>query len=203
MSISTYAELKTAIADFLDRDDLTANIDTFIDLAESYHKRDIRIPEMISRESITVNARQISLPTGFIEPISFRLLTNPVTVLKQVNLHEMNRNRFEVNGKPTLFSITGEIEFDKTPDDSYSGEIIFWKEETALSDANTSNNILARAPDVYLYGALVHTAPFPQEDSRIAVWASLYSQGVRQLNSSARKSRRSSPQVSRVSGSTP
>lgn len=39
MSISTYAELKTSIADFLNRDDLTAVIPTFIDLTEAKLKR--------------------------------------------------------------------------------------------------------------------------------------------------------------------
>jgi len=34
MSISTYAELKTSIADFLARDDLTGQIPNFIQLAE-------------------------------------------------------------------------------------------------------------------------------------------------------------------------
>jgi len=36
MAISTYSELKTAIADWTARDDLTSYIDNFIDLAETY-----------------------------------------------------------------------------------------------------------------------------------------------------------------------
>lgn len=202
MSISTYSELKTAIADFLDRDDLTSKVDNFIDLAESYHKRDIRINEMISRSSITVNNRQISLPAGFLECINLRLLTNPVTILDYVNFHEMNRNR-QATGKPSYFTITNEIEFDTDPDSSYSGEIVYWKSETALSDANTSNNILTRAPDAYLYGSLIHSAPYLSDDPRIAVWASLYRQAVDGLNNVTRRARSVGPMVSRVTGSTP
>lgn len=204
MSISNYSELKTAIATFLDRDDLTADIDTFIDLAEADHKLDIRIPEMLTREALTVDARQVAFPSGYLETKTLRLLTNPVTVLKSVNLHEMNRNRTETSGKPLIFTTEGgEFEFDKAPDSSYSGEIIYYKEETALSDSNTSNNILTRVPNAYLYGALVHTAPYLQDDPRLAVWGTLYRNIVDRLNKQARRSGRVSSSVSRVSGPTP
>ena len=39
MTITTYATLKTAIADFLNRDDLTSVIPTFIALAEADMQR--------------------------------------------------------------------------------------------------------------------------------------------------------------------
>ena len=42
MALDTYANLKTAIADFLNRDDLTSSIDDFIDLAEAQMNREVR-----------------------------------------------------------------------------------------------------------------------------------------------------------------
>ena len=42
MAITTYAELQSSIADFLDRDDLTSVIPTFISLAEADMNRQIR-----------------------------------------------------------------------------------------------------------------------------------------------------------------
>ena len=42
MAITTYAELQSAITDFLNRDDLDAKAPTFISLAESNLSRDIR-----------------------------------------------------------------------------------------------------------------------------------------------------------------
>ena len=202
MSLSTFANLKTSIADHLDRDDLSDYIPDFITLAEARHKRDVRIKEMISRTSVTVNARQISLPTGLIEPISFRLLTNPVTDLTYVNYHEINRLRDETSGKPLYYTVSSEIEFEKSPDSSYSGEMVYWKEETALSDSNTSNNILAQAPDIYLYGALIASAPFLMDDPRLTVWAELYKESVRGANRLANR-RRGGRLVSRPAGDTP
>ena len=46
MALDTYSNLKTEIASYLNRDDLTTNIDTFIDLAESRHAKDLRLREM-------------------------------------------------------------------------------------------------------------------------------------------------------------
>lgn len=203
MSLDTYSNLKTAIANHLDRDDLTSYVDDFIDIAEAKHKRDLRIKEMITREAITINARQISLPADFLETINLRILTTPVTVLKSVNYHEMTRQRSETTGKPTLFTITNEIEFDKSPDSSYSGEIVYWEAQQPLSDSNTTNSVLTTHPDVYLYGALMASAPFLMDDPRLVVWKALYDEAVQQANALTRKGRVAGPIVSRVSGPTP
>jgi len=51
--------------------------------------------------------------------------------------------------------------------------------------------VLQDAPDVYLYGSLLHSAPYLVEDARIAVWAQMYSAAVAQLNQSSEKARMS------------
>ena len=43
MALNNYANLKTAIANFLARDDLTSEIDDFIDLTEADFNRRLRI----------------------------------------------------------------------------------------------------------------------------------------------------------------
>ena len=42
MALTTYSTLKAEIASYLNRDDLTTHLDTFIDLAESRLNRDLR-----------------------------------------------------------------------------------------------------------------------------------------------------------------
>lgn len=204
MALDSYSNLKTAIADHLDRDDLTSHIDDFIDLAEARHKRDIRIRELVTSGSITVDARTENLPTGFLEGISFRLITDPITPLSYVSPEEMALVRLQENGKPTYYTILGTtIEFDKVADQSYTGDFLYHKSATALADGNTSNEILVRAPDAYLYGALLGTAPFLQHDERIDVWAALYKSCVDSLAQSRRQERVSGRLVSRVRGATP
>ena len=43
MALATYSDLKTSIANWLDRSDLTDVIPDFIALAETRHKRDFKI----------------------------------------------------------------------------------------------------------------------------------------------------------------
>lgn len=201
MSLDSYTGLKEEIATTLDRDDLTSYIDSFIDLAEARLARDIRIREMIVRATATVTDRYLALPTGFLQMSTMRLLTTPVTVLQELGLPEMNRQRLETAGKPTRYTVHEEIEFDRAPDEDYTVEMIYYGQLTALSDDNTSNALLARAPDAYLYAALGAAAPFLCDDERLPVWAQLYQNAVDLLNAIDR--RRAGPLVSRVAGSTP
>ena len=57
--------------------------------------------------------------------------------------------------------------------------------------SNSDNWLLDDSPDVYLYGSLMHSAPYLQEDARITVWAQLYSAAVARLNESSDRSRHS------------
>lgn len=202
MSLSTVSELRAAIADYL-IDDMPDQINQFIALAESRHRREIRMREMFTRASLTVDARNVDLPTGFLEAINLRLLTDPVTRLEEVSLPEMTAIRQEVNGRPAYFSIASDIEFDVTPDSSYSGEITYYKALTPLSDSATSNVLLATYPDAYLYAALAASAPYQMADERLAVWEALYRDARDTINRQASASRRVGPLVSRVSGRTP
>jgi len=203
MALDSYANLKTEIAEWLDRDDLTSKIDTFIDLAEARHQRDIRIRAMLVREPLTIDDRYVDLPDGFLEIETVRILTNPVTVLQQVDIYEMNRIRQAGTGKPTKFAIHSQFEFDRDADQSYSGEIIYYAAQTPLSDSNTSNELLALAPDAYLYGSLLAASPYLMHDERIAVWGSLYNDCKDMLNKQQRASRKVGPLVARVAGATP
>ncbi len=203
MSLATFDDLKSSIANHLGRTDLVAFIPDFISLAEARHKRDIRIKEMLTRASITVDARQVALPTGFLEAKTLRLLTSPITMPKSVGIHELNRVRQESTGKPSYYSISSEIEFDVSPDSAYSGEIIYYKAETALSDENTTNNLLAYAPDAYLYASLTASAPFLMDDARITIWNELYKQAAGGLSQTNKQGANVGPLVSRVSGATP
>src|SRR5262245_23910878 len=118
--LDSYTNLKTSIIDHLDRDDLIGYVDDFIDIAEARHKREILVREMIARAQASLTGRFLALPTRFIKMKTLRLLTNPVTVLTEINLHEMNRERDATTGKPTFYTIHEEIEFDVTADSAYT-----------------------------------------------------------------------------------
>lgn len=218
MSLTTYSGLKSAIADWLDRDDLTSDqVDDLIDICEARNARDIvltdaggtrtiprvQIRETIQRATTTVSARYLALPARHAQMKTFRLLTNPVTVLTEIDLHEMNRRRVATTGKPKFFTVHEEIEFDRSPDSSYTGEMIYYSGLQALSDANTSNALLARAGDLYLWGSLAAAAPFLGEDERVATWDRNYIEAREGLAKADQRARQGTPLQSRVVGATP
>ena len=57
MAISNYSELQTAVANWLDRDDLTARIPEFIALAEARFNRVLRLRSMEAK--YTANTPEI------------------------------------------------------------------------------------------------------------------------------------------------
>ncbi len=195
MALDTYDNLKSEIASFLNRDDLTANIDTFIDLAETRHARDLRIREMETVDtSITTVAgtQSYDLPTGYLELRYAMLQTSPYTMLQYMSPADFFRvyNAGEGSGMPVYYTIVGKkIYLGHSPDSANVLELGFFQRATALSSSNTTNDILTNFPDLYLYGSLAETSPFLMQDERLAVWSSLYKEGVRTANESAQRGR--------------
>lgn len=201
MPLDTYDNLKQEIIAHLDRSDLNVQVNSFISLAEARHKREVRIREMIARATLDISARYASAPSGFLEMKTLRLLTSPVTVLSEVGIHEMNRVRKDETGKPKYFTVHGEIEFDRSPDSGYTAEMIYYQAVAPLSESVATNAVLTKAPDLYLYGALLAAAPFLFHDERIQVWTALYTSALTAINAMDRK--RAGPLIARVVGATP
>jgi hypothetical protein len=201
MALDSYNALKLSIAGHLDRDDLNGFIDDFIDVAESAHRRDVRIRQMLVREPITIGSRFVPLPSGILETLALRCLTNPPTVLRELSMFEMLNSRRTSAGIPQYFALYGdEIEFDVEISQPIEGEIIYYKTLEPLSDTNPSNALLQISPDVYLYAALAASAPYLMNDERIQIWGGLYGAAVAGLDRVNLASRRVGPLVSRVHG---
>ena len=185
MAITTYDELKTAIADFLNRDDLTSTIPTFIDLAEAALNRDLRHWRNENRAIAPVNSRYSALPSDFVEPIRMEL-SDDKTKVSLMSHYEMQTQREASNdkqGKPLFYNITqGEIELFPTPDTTHNLEMYYYGKIPTLSASNTTNAVLTNFPDAYLYGSLVHTAPYLGDDQRTQVWAALYQSTIDAIN---------------------
>ena len=182
MALDTYSGLKTSIADYVNRDDLTSIIPTFITLAEAKFNRKLRVRQMIKRATATIDTQYFAYPTDWLQAKEFILNTNPITYMEFVTdrqSNELRQNNIIAVGKPTYYTIIGtQIEVIATPDSSYTGELTYYGKIPALSDSNTSNWLLAYAPDLYLYGALLEATPYLKDDERLAVWSSLYTNSI-------------------------
>ena len=164
MALDTYTNLKTAIANFLARDDLTSEIDDFIDLTEADFNRRLRIRAMESvNTSFTIDAATESLPTGFLQVKSFVITssTPDKTLELSTAYHQANTQGYTNVGTPRLYSIEGSnFRFSPVPDTAVTARLTFYKAFDSLDGSTATNTILTNHPDVYLYGALYYASTF-------------------------------------------
>jgi hypothetical protein len=181
MAITTYSELKTAIADWLNRSDLASAIPNFISLAEAQMSRQIRHRKMVTRATATMDTPYFAVPADWKETIRFQLNTNPITPLLYVTPEQLLEDSqvYSSAGQPMFFTTIGQqFEVLPQPDGSYDAELLYYSKLPALSDAAPTNWLLTESPDIYLYGALAQSAPYLKEDERTGIWAGLYQKFV-------------------------
>ena len=186
MALTSYTELKTSIANYLNRSDLTSVIPDFITLAESKLNRILRLRVMQKRVSTNTTASDafIDLPSDFLEMVQFFVDSNPNAILDYVNPTEIELNNLKgSSGTPQQYTIMGnEIKLNPIPDSTYTLKLSYFGKIPALSNSNTTNYILSNYPQVYLYGALVEAQPYIINDERLPTWLTLYNEAVQLIN---------------------
>ena len=187
MALNTFTALKASIADFLNRDDLTAVIPDFISLAEAQINRDVRHWKMEARSSGQQSSgdEYMQIPADWVETIRLHLTGTGTTVVNLVSRDSMADKRAgqeDTAGTPIMYThADGQFQLYPTPSEDTDFELLYFQKIPSLI-SNSDNWLLLEAPDVYLYGALLHSAPYLVEDQRIAVWAQMYSAAVQRLN---------------------
>ena len=199
MAIDSFTTLKSAIANWLDRDDLSDQLPDFIALNEALFNRVLRIRPMetIVTEATVGGTKSYDLPTGYVQMREIHLDTSPVTSLQYITPEMLYRVwAGSSSGKPDSYSIIGDkIFFGPTPDSAYNYTMTYYKTFEGLSDSNTTNWVILNAPDVYLYGALLQAEPFLQNDQRIPVWERGLRQALSDLQSQDDKDRYSGSEL--------
>lgn len=180
MAFDSYTSLHGEIADYLARDDLVSKIPSFITLAEAKFNRGLFVRQMEQRSTALIDPESdepeyISLPLDFQSMRRVRVSSvqgKPRLDFKSgVQADEYRQSHGDVVGLPKYFTVFGdEIELVPSPDAAYTIEMVYRRNVPALSADNPSNWLLALAPDAYLYGALLESAPYTKEDERINVW---------------------------------
>ena len=185
MAITTYAELQTSIANWLNRDDLTTVIPDFISLTEAGINRSLRHYKMINRVDATLDSRYVQMPADWMETVRFSITsgnTYKIELISRDDMLEYRQNTADVSGRPRFYANIGDtIEVFPTPDADYQMQLQYYAKTPELSTSNASNWLLASAPDIYLYGALVQAAPYLNDDARTQTWAALYASAMQSL----------------------
>lgn len=187
MALANYNELKTALADFLNRDDLASVIPTFIALAEAQIARDLRHWKQERRVVGPADSGFEQLPVDFLQGINVtRSDGAQLRYLSTADMANTKHRDTDSGAEPEYYSINaGQLEIWPVPE-SENITLRYFARVPTLSDAYPSNWLLEYMPDVYLYGSLLHSAPYLKDDARAQVWGSLYSSAVVQANKSSK-----------------
>lgn len=192
--ISSYTDLQTAATEWLARDNdatLIARIPTFVQLAEAKFNRELFVRQMEQRSTATIDTNAtdpefILLPSDFQSMRRVRLSSasgKPSLEFKPgKQMDEYRTFIADATGRPQFFSILGtEMELAPTPDQDYTIEMVYRQNIPPLAD-NSSNWLLALAPDLYLYAALLEATPYIRKDDRIPVWQGAFTTALQGLN---------------------
>lgn len=217
MSIATFGEIKTAVANYMARSDLTSYIPDFVAAAEAriaygadddqtaFPSEAIRIRAMETDATVTVSARTAALPTGYLEARRFYLDTDPIVKLDYQAPPDFWAAALTVSGKPSRYTVEGEnlVFGPKIPDSSYTGKLLYFKKFTALSGDSDTNWLIANTPMIYVYGALLEAAPFIMNEDRLPLWHGLYKSLANGLNRANDRDRYSGAPLVSTSAVTP
>lgn len=169
MAIATYSDLKTEIASWLHRTDLTSVIPDFITLAESDFQTTLYLRKLCNAPTaFSATATFTDLPTDFRRMRSVALIANNRRYpMRQVQMDSFNTFVFNTTpgGLPHSYVISGG-KIGIAPGTSASLEIEYWPKITALdSGSNTTTTLLTNYPLLYLYRACIEGAIYLRDDS--------------------------------------
>ena len=105
MALDSYSNLKTAVANYLNRTDLTSYLDDFIDLTEARHARELRLRPtiIITTTNATGGNNKIPLPSDYLQFVYVQLNSGSKNFLQY-----MSRDWMQFRGKLLLLNIYGQ-----------------------------------------------------------------------------------------------
>jgi hypothetical protein len=105
----------------------------------------------------------------------------------------------DVTGGPAWYSVTGNMlevwPYSGPPDprpvgwQPYYLELEYYQQQSLGPNPGNTTAILTAYPDLYLYAALTHAAPFVRDDARVQTWGTFYQGTVAKVNDEHERSR--------------
>jgi len=163
MTISTYAELQTAVTNWLDRSDLSSRIPEFIVLFEAALNRRLAVRQQETSTTLTVTAGATTLPTDYLLWKRVTWQGSPTRYLDYVTPAFLSAfNAAGASGPPTYFTIEGNT-LKVGLLDNTSLSLLYAQKVPPLATTDP-NWLLTAHPDAYLFGTLAAAKTFTTGD---------------------------------------
>lgn len=195
MALDTYGGLKTSVAAWLARADLTATVPDFILLAHKQLMRDLRghLRLQARNPSFALSGEYVQVPDDFLEVVSFRPNVNYAKAMTFAPNDTMNTTTASA-GTPLEFSMVSganieNFRFAPVPSASMTATLEYYTKLPFFQTDGDTNWILDDHPDLYLYGSLLQATAYLQGDQRLGVWAQAYSSSLDSVKSAGKRAR--------------
>jgi hypothetical protein len=170
----TLATLKSTVQDYLQVDETTfnANLNTFIEEAESRIFKLVQLPEQRKNVTGTLTSgnRFLATPSDFFAPFSLAVISNSryyYLDYKHPSFIKEYSPTTTTQAQPKYYSLFDDTAFELSPvpDSGYSVELHYlYKPASLTAGADSGTTILSTDhPDPLLYGTLVEAAIFLKE----------------------------------------
>lgn len=194
MALSTYADLQLSIASWLNREDLGTQIPDFIAMAEARFNRELRVNAMMQRDTATATSDYVALPSDWLQ-VSSVMVTSPANTYSAMTYITPDeyfnlRNDGLANTTRYYTIIDTNLLLLPAPTSEITLELVYYGKIPALSGGNTSNWLLSRSPDLYLYGSLLQAEAYLVNDERVPLWAGAVQKVIADMNLESEKARR-------------
>lgn len=191
MAISTYSELKTAIADWMARSDVSGSAADFITLGEARLNRLLEVVGTTTTLTGVVGSAQIDISAlSIVEPQDLYVTAHSVEYFvapRALGTFTIE----ETSGQPGLWAIEGSnIKFDRACDEAYSFRFIY-QGRFALSDAAPTNEFLTNNPDLYLAASIVWGAAYIKDLPAAAMWRQMLDEFTVEVRNTIAQKKRS------------
>ena len=197
-SITSYSELVTEIRDMMDDADYNQEaIDRALRKAEAEFNRTLRTPDMETRAVFTVSSDLTALPTDFLEMRFIFVEGMPDQPLASMSPSGLLATYYGRSGCPMAYTLEGG-NIRVGPVGTAAVEMVYYQRILGLTDAQVSNWLLRKHPDLYVAGVLYHLARRERGEAGMAQAAQEVSTLMGSIQSSAQKARwGSAPLVTR------
>lgn len=195
--IGSYNDLIARVAMWLDRDDLTPFMQTFVGMIEPFLNRTLRTPEM-----------EVTAYPSFVSGTSTFPLPMDCLAVRGVNMNGRALDAYGpaqmattfglpsgfAQGLPAAYSVSGRtVTVAPAGVGDATITLTYWQRIPALTSAAPTNWLLTEHPDVYLYGTLAQAEAYVENPARAAQWTALFEGAVAQIMAAAGKARYGGP----------
>lgn len=198
MALDGFANLQTSVANWISRDDLTAQIPDFITLAEVRIGNDLRVRAMEKRsQMVTISGEEYyGLPAGYVQARHIKVATTSPHDLEYrtpESIDLLNTQKLaNGTGVPYYYTIAGnELRVLPRPDAVYTIELLFYATPDPLSTSQASNLVYEKYPNIYIYACLIEAATYVRDVEAAKGWGVMYGQAVQAAQTADSKDRHS------------